>query len=129
MLICQSSTCPICGTELTFIDELAACRMSSHWTICDWNWMTVLAKCPSAWSVLLTIAELKIDATLWGVKAIQTEDNFLVLTYTNKQRIEHLAKLQEKRLRIVDQQKAYWVTTPGKSIDWIKEAKKAFRAN
>ncbi len=86
-------------------------------------------KVPECVERLLTIAELKIDATLWGVKAIQTEDNFLVLTYTNRQRIEHLAKLQDKRLRIVDQQKAYWVTTPGNSIDWIKEAKKAFRAS
>lgn len=85
-------------------------------------------KVPECVERLLTIAELKIDATLWGVKAIQIEDNFLVLTYTNKQRIEHLAKLHDKRLRVVDQQKAYWVTSPGKKIDWIKEAKTAFRA-
>ncbi len=85
-------------------------------------------KVPECVERLLTIAELKIDATLWGVKAIQIEDNFLVLTYTNKQRIEHLAKLHDKRLRIVDQQKAYWVTSPGKKIDWIREAKMAFRS-
>ncbi len=78
---------------------------------------------------LLEVAELKIDATLWCVKAIQIEEKFLVLTYSNRQRIEHLAKLHDKRLRIVDQHKAYWVTqsTSGK-IDWMRESKLAFRA-
>ncbi len=83
---------------------------------------------PESTERLLQIAELKIDATLWGVKALQTEDNYLVLTYTNKQRIEHLARLHGKQLRVVDQQKAYWVTSGGKVIDWMKEAKLVFRS-
>lgn len=83
---------------------------------------------PKPVKTLFDIAELKIDASLWFVKAMQTEDNYLVLTYANRQRIEHLAKLHQRRLRIVDSQKAYWITQPhnGK-IDWLKEAKEAFR--
>ncbi len=73
---------------------------------------------------LLIIAELKIDATLWGVKAIQTEDDYLVFTYSNRQRIEHLAKMHNKQLRIVDNQKAYWVIQNTKNIDWIAEKKR-----
>ncbi|MGN6544793.1 MAG: TRCF domain-containing protein, partial [Aureliella sp.] len=85
---------------------------------------------PESVERLLKVAELKIDATIWGVKAIQTEDNYLVMTYTNRQRIEHLAKMQDRRLRVVDAQKAYWITKPDKAgqIDWIQEAKVAFRS-
>lgn len=86
-------------------------------------------KLPKTVKTLLEVAELKIDASIWLVKAVQTEDNYLVLTYTNRQRIDHLAKLHNKRLRVVDQQKAYWITEPkdGK-VDWIREARAAFRA-
>ncbi len=87
---------------------------------------------PDSVTMLLQIAELKIDAALWFVKSLQIEDNYLVLTYTNRNRIEHLAKLHDKRLRIVDSQKAYWVTSPlvgkAKSIDWLNEARQAFRS-
>ena len=81
--------------------------------------------------MLLEVAELKVDAAIWFVKAIQVEDDFLVLTYANRSRIEHLAKLHDKRLRIVDNQKAYWVTEPGAAgkINWMKEAKLAFRSS
>ncbi|MFO0942588.1 MAG: transcription-repair coupling factor [Pirellulales bacterium] len=78
---------------------------------------------------LLQLAELRIDAALWFVKSLQTENNYLVLTYSNRNRIEHLAKLHDRRLRIVDQQKAYWITDDSGPIDWIKEARQAFRSN
>ncbi len=84
-------------------------------------------KLPKYVDRLLEVAELKIDATIWCVKAIQIEESFLVLTYTNRQRIEHLAKLHNKRLRIVDQHKAYWVTQSSGKIDWMREARIAFR--
>ncbi len=84
---------------------------------------------PKSVSLLLQVAELKIDAALWFVRSLQIEDSFLVMTYSNRQRIEHLAKLHDRRLRIVDGQKAYWVTQPknGK-IDWLTEARTAFRS-
>jgi transcription-repair coupling factor (superfamily II helicase) len=78
---------------------------------------------------LFELAELKIDASLWFVKALQAEESYLVLTYANRQRIEHLAKLHDRRLRVVDSQKAYWITQPknGK-INWMHEAKQVFRS-
>ena len=87
-------------------------------------------KLPRPVKSLLEVAELKIDASIWFVKAMQTEDNYIVLTYANKQRIEHLAKLHDRRLRVVDATKAYWVTQPknGK-VDWMREAKELFRSS
>ena len=84
---------------------------------------------PPAVTMLLNIAELKIDASLWFVKSLQVEDDYLVMTYTNRPRIEHLAKLHDRRLRVVDSQKAYWITQPlqGK-INWLEEARAAFRS-
>jgi transcription-repair coupling factor (superfamily II helicase) len=84
---------------------------------------------PPAVEILMRVAELKIDAAIWFVRSLQVENDFLVLTYSNRQRIEHLAKLHERRLRIVDHQKAYWVTRPVKGkIDWLQEARQAFRS-
>ena len=87
-------------------------------------------KLPRPVKGLLEVAELKIDAAIWFVRAMQTEDTYIVLTYTNKQRIEHLAKLHDRRLRVVDTTKAYWVTQPknGK-VDWMREAKELFRSS
>ena len=87
-------------------------------------------KLPRPVKGLLEVAELKIDAAIWFVRAMQTEDNYIVLTYANKQRIEHLAKLHDRRLRVVDATKAYWVTQPknGK-VDWMREAKELFRSS
>ena len=92
---------------------------------------------------LLQIAELKVDASIWFVKSLQVEDDYLVMTYSNRQRIDHLAKMHDGRLRVVDNQKAYWLTErqvlaeskkgnestkrPGK-INWIHEARCAFRS-
>jgi transcription-repair coupling factor (superfamily II helicase) len=86
-------------------------------------------KIPECVDRLLNLAELKIDASLWFVKAIQTEDHFLVLTYSNRSRIDHLAKLHDGKLKIIDQQKAYWITQKTGPIDWIAEARRAFRSS
>jgi transcription-repair coupling factor (superfamily II helicase) len=77
---------------------------------------------------LLALAELRIDASLWLVKSLRIEDRYLVLGYSNRSRIEHLAKMHEGKLRIVDQQNAYWVTGKQGTIDWIQEARVVFRA-
>ena len=111
-------------------------------------------KIPKAVKTLLQVAEIKIDAAVWFVKSLQVEDNYLVMTYSNRQRIEHLAKMHDRRLRIVDNQKAYWLTetqyasemqsrssrgrSPAlsgeekpkpKKINWIHEARQAFRSS
>ncbi len=86
---------------------------------------------PKSVKMLLQVAEIKIDASIWFVKSLTVEDDFLVMTYANRQRIEHLAKLHDRRLRIVDGQKAYWLADPektGKKIDWIHQARLAFRS-
>jgi transcription-repair coupling factor (superfamily II helicase) len=57
---------------------------------------------------LLALTELKMDAALWQVSAIYIEGQFLVFRYTNRQRIEQLAKGHRKQLRIVDERSAYW---------------------
>ena len=110
-------------------------------------------KIPKAVKTLLQVAEIKIDAAVWFVKSLQVEDNYLVMTYSNRQRIEHLAKMHDRRLRIVDNQKAYWLTESqyasemqsrnsrgrspalsgeekpkAKKINWIHEARQAFRS-
>lgn len=86
---------------------------------------------PKAVKSLLLVAELKIDASIWFVKALQVEDDYLVMTYANRQRIDHLAKLHDGRLRVVDSQKAYWLADPektGRKIKWIDQARQAFRS-
>jgi transcription-repair coupling factor (superfamily II helicase) len=57
---------------------------------------------------LLALTELKMDAAVWQVSAIFVEDRFLVFRYTSRPRIEQLAKLHRKQLRIVDERSAYW---------------------
>ncbi|MFN3192569.1 MAG: transcription-repair coupling factor [Aureliella sp.] len=107
-------------------------------------------KLPKPVKMLLQIAELKIDASLWFVKSLTVEEDYLVMTYSNRSRIEHLAKMHNKRLRVVDNQKAYWLTdwqweceqrasksrgraqaelpNKPKRVNWIHEARLAFRS-
>ncbi len=56
---------------------------------------------------LLAIAELRLDAAIWQVEAIFVEDRFLVFRYTNRSRIEHLARTCGANLRVVDDKSAY----------------------
>jgi transcription-repair coupling factor (superfamily II helicase) len=56
---------------------------------------------------LLELAELRVDAAIWQVSAIYVEDQYLVLRYENRGRIEQLARLGGGRLRIVDKKNAY----------------------
>ncbi len=57
---------------------------------------------------LLEVAELRIDATLWSIKNIAVEEDFLVLSFGDKRRIEQLARRHGDKLRVLDHQKAYW---------------------
>ncbi|MEM7478428.1 MAG: transcription-repair coupling factor, partial [Planctomycetota bacterium] len=103
-------------------------------------------KLPKSVKTLLQIAELRIDASIWFVKSLTVEEDYLVMTYSNRQRIEHLAKMHDRRLRIVDNQKAYWLTEAqfaaektrrtsderpisSKKVNWIHEARQAFRSS
>ena len=56
---------------------------------------------------MLAREALKIDAAIWQIAEIYLEDRFLVFRYTNRARIEQLAKLSGGKLRVVDQDSAY----------------------
>ncbi|HZL88548.1 MAG TPA: transcription-repair coupling factor [Pirellulaceae bacterium] len=56
---------------------------------------------------LLALTELKMDAATWQVSSIFLENQFVVFRYENRQRIEQLARLDGRRLRIVDERSAY----------------------
>ncbi len=63
---------------------------------------------PETVTRLLEVAELRIDATLWTIKSIAIEEEYLVLAYGDKRRIEQLARRHGNKLRVLDHQKAYW---------------------
>ncbi len=78
---------------------------------------------PEVVDELLRLVALKLDAAFWQVSAIYIEEEvdqtFLVFVYTNKSRIEQLARLRSKKVRIVDESKAY-IPLPDGSMDGSK---------
>ncbi len=56
---------------------------------------------------MLKIAELRLDAALWQISAITNDARFMVLHYSDRRRIEQLAKRSPVPVRIVDEKKAY----------------------
>jgi transcription-repair coupling factor (superfamily II helicase) len=56
---------------------------------------------------LMALAELKMEASLWLISSIYLEEQFVVFRYSNRTRIEQLAKLRRGQLRIVDERSAY----------------------
>jgi transcription-repair coupling factor (superfamily II helicase) len=55
----------------------------------------------------LDLAEIRIDAAVWQISAIYVEDEYLVLRYDDRGRMEQLAQFGGGRLRIVDDCSAY----------------------
>ncbi len=62
---------------------------------------------PAAVKRLLSLVELKIDAAVWQIHTIHCEGRDVVLSYASRDRIEHLARLNGRRLRVVDDEHAY----------------------
>jgi transcription-repair coupling factor (superfamily II helicase) len=56
---------------------------------------------------LLSLMEVRVLAQAWEIDSIHLEDEYLVLTYTSRPRIEQLARKSGKRLRVVDGRSAY----------------------
>jgi len=56
---------------------------------------------------MLSRTQLRLLAHHWQIGSIHLEDNFAVLGYTDRQRIEQLAKRSAGRLRIVDGSSVY----------------------
>jgi transcription-repair coupling factor (superfamily II helicase) len=62
---------------------------------------------PEAAVRLLARTELRIEAAFWQISEIYREDSYLVFRYTDRGRIEQLAKRSGKKLRVVDGHSAY----------------------
>ena len=62
---------------------------------------------PDSGERMLELAELRLDAAAWQIAAITHNDRFIVLHYTNRQRIEQLSRHTSIPIRIVDTHKAY----------------------
>ncbi len=73
---------------------------------------------PTVVSKLLEVAELRIDATLWQIQYIGIEDEFLLVEFADRHRIEQLAKRHRGKLRVLDQKQAFW-PLPEKDVDYL----------
>ena len=62
---------------------------------------------PAVVDRLLARAELAVLAHGWGIGSMHLEDAYLVFGYQDRARIEQLARLRGKRLRIVDGRSVY----------------------
>jgi transcription-repair coupling factor (superfamily II helicase) len=62
---------------------------------------------PPAVERLLALAELRLDAATWQVSVVRREDQYLVFAYSDRRRMEQLAKLRKGKLRLVDAKHAY----------------------
>ena len=71
-------------------------------------------KLPPPVERLLAVSQLRMDATIWSIQYVGIEDEFLVFHYTDRSRVEQLAKKHNGRLRIVDQTSCYWPLRPEK---------------
>lgn len=66
-------------------------------------------KIPQSVQRLLEIAELKMDATLWSIKSIDLQNQFLRFTYSDHRRIAQLAQKHAGKLRLVEpDMQAFW---------------------
>jgi transcription-repair coupling factor (superfamily II helicase) len=68
---------------------------------------------------LMRLAELRIDATLWQIRAIQVDDKHLQIAFADRRRIEMLAKRHRGQLRVLDDQNAYWPLPEG-DVDYLQ---------
>ena len=66
-------------------------------------------KLPPCVERLLEIAQLKMDATLWSIKSIDLQNQFLRFTYCDHRRIHQLAQKHPGKLRLVERDmQAFW---------------------
>ncbi|WP_173401935.1 transcription-repair coupling factor [Rhodopirellula baltica] len=72
---------------------------------------------------MLELCELRLDAASWGLVSLTTNDRFIVLQYSNRSRMNQLAKNSSIPIRIVDHEKAY---IPIKDYDMSDPAGKAW---
>jgi transcription-repair coupling factor (superfamily II helicase) len=68
---------------------------------------------------LLERTALKLDAALWQIAGISVEDDYLLLRFTSRRRIEQLKELHSLDLRIADDQSAYFPIPEGVTPDGL----------
>ncbi len=68
---------------------------------------------PASVKRLLELAELRIDAAVWLVRYVGIEEEHMVLTYSDRNRIEQLSRRHQGKLKVLDKQKAYWKIPEG----------------
>ncbi|UUO05759.1 transcription-repair coupling factor [Blastopirellula sp. J2-11] len=56
---------------------------------------------------MLRMTEIKLDAAFWQINAIFLEEEYLVLQYSDRGRVEQLARLRGRNFRIVDDKSVY----------------------
>jgi transcription-repair coupling factor (superfamily II helicase) len=80
---------------------------------------------------MLARCDLKLDAAIWSVAVLRTEEKYLIFEYADRTRIEQLAKQSGGLLRVVDQKAAYATVPEGwRDPDGIAElAKKILRGS
>jgi len=74
---------------------------------------------------MLSLEELKIDAAIWQISEVFRKDRYLVFRYTDRRRVEQLAKAGGGKLRVVDEHYAYLtipsgVTQPDELLKTVK---------
>jgi transcription-repair coupling factor (superfamily II helicase) len=80
---------------------------------------------------MLARCELKLEAAIWSVQVLRTEDKYLIFEYADRARIEQLSKQSGGLLRVVDHKSAYVTIPEGwRDPDGIAElARKILRGN
>jgi transcription-repair coupling factor (superfamily II helicase) len=68
---------------------------------------------PASVKRLLELAELRIDAAVWLVRYVGIDEDHMVLTYADRNRIEQLSRRHQGKLKVLDKQKAYWKIPEG----------------
>ena len=80
---------------------------------------------PAPTDRLLELAELKMDAVTWLITAVFLEKQYVVFRYSDRGRIEQLARLHQGNVRVVDDKSAYLpipagVTSPAAILKLVK---------
>jgi len=61
---------------------------------------------PASAEQVFRLAHLKMEAAVWQIESISVEDEFLMIRYTNRPRIEQLASQSGIEIRVVDDETA-----------------------
>ncbi len=86
-------------------------------------------KPPAEVERMLQLVELRMNAAIWQIQSISTEDEYLVFGYLDRGRIQQLARSLGRKLRVVDDNSAYLKvpTGPSRPNDFFRVAKSVLR--